>query len=310
MSHDPMRHVPTPVFRASLENEIVRTLRRETQFEPTRRPRRHDRVRSVVALACGLLLGVGVQFASAQVADARQRSDLERAIEVDRGVAGMRLNIARTALEQARQRVEVGALSRQVEMEAAAEVRMREMDVGRLHLDLLEVRATAAAPRDELWAPLVGGRDFVRERLTLRAAAAQQRLSLAEGLVTVAERAFRAGAVTQLALSDAQSQQAQVKEEFQVAAQRLMLRDEFLKEGLSSDEVTRRARRIELISEIQRGQRQLELATARLSMAQKRSSAGAIDELELKRAEVEVLERTIELGRLRTQWKSIERREE
>lgn len=302
-------HVPTPEFRASLEREIVRTLRREAPFEPSLYTRRRDRVRSVALLTVGLFFGVGVQLASAQVAESRQRSELERAAEVDRGVAALRLNLARAAYDLARQRAAIGAVSRHAEQEAAAQVREREMEVARIHFDLEEIRASAGAPRDELWAPLIGGRDFVRERLGARAVAAQQRLASAEARVGEAERSFRAGAVSEYALSDAQSEAALAKQAFQVVAQKLMLRDAFLKERLESEEVTRRAQRIELLSEMQRAQRQLQLATARVALAQKRSIVGAADELEVKRAEVEMLERTVELDRLQKQLQMLDGRE-
>ncbi|MGQ0649330.1 MAG: hypothetical protein ACT4P7_17395, partial [Gemmatimonadaceae bacterium] len=142
--HSPM-HLPTPEFRASLEREIVRTLQRETRFVSPRRPHRFDRMKAVGLLAAGLLLGVGVQLASAQVADARQRSELERAAETELAVAALRLDLAREAHDRARRRVEVGTLPRQSELDAAAEVRMREMEVARINFDLLEIRASAAA---------------------------------------------------------------------------------------------------------------------------------------------------------------------
>ncbi|MGQ0648956.1 MAG: hypothetical protein ACT4P7_15465, partial [Gemmatimonadaceae bacterium] len=162
-------------------------------------------------------------------------------------------------------------------------------------------------PRNELWAPLVGGRDFVRERLGAAALAAQQRLTLSEARVVEAERAFRAGTVSQHALSDAQSAEAQARQEFQVVAQKLMLRDTFLKEGLSPEEVTRRVQRFELLADAQRVQRQLELAMARVTLVRQRSASGAADELDLKRAEVEVLERRVELDRLRRQLREAEK---
>ena len=79
-------HVPTPQFRASLENEIIHALRRDARMEsdppsvarPHTRTRRRDRIKLVAILPIGLILGVGTQFASAQVQDARQRTLLER----------------------------------------------------------------------------------------------------------------------------------------------------------------------------------------------------------------------------------------
>jgi hypothetical protein len=297
-------HSPTPEFRDALERTIVREFRSGASIALAVR-RRHP-FRSAGLIAAGLLLGVGVQFASAQVTEGRQRSELEQAAEVERNLAALRLNLARQAYEQARKSTEVGAVAKQVELEAAAEVRVREVDVARINLELLEIRATSALPRDELWAPLVNGRDFVKERLMMRAVAAQQLLVIAEENAKEARRRYEVGAISQVALNEAQSRAAEVKEDFEHIAQKLTLRQAQMKETLTSDEVTRREQTIELTTQLRRAVRQYREATARYEVAKKRSLSGAADELEMKRAEVEMLESAAAVKRLQILMRAAE----
>ena len=173
-------HTPSPDFRATLEADLRAAIRREQRFPTEARVSRHPRWRTAALLAFGLVLGAGGQFASAQVRDARAQAALDSALAADRALAALRVQVAREAHESARADFEVGTLSRQSLLEAAAALRAAELAYAAVELTAAEAQASAASPRDELWAPLVNGRDFVRERLLLRAAAAQDRLTAAE----------------------------------------------------------------------------------------------------------------------------------
>ena len=87
-------HRPSPEFRASLEREIARAFRSETQFGHSRRTRRLGMMigmaaGAVVMLTIGLVLGVRTGYASAEGLDERQRDatphsplDILRAVPV------------------------------------------------------------------------------------------------------------------------------------------------------------------------------------------------------------------------------------
>ena len=299
-------HVPTPQFRASLENEIIHALRREARMEsdppsiarPQTRTRRRDRIKLVAVLTIGLILGVGTQFASAQDQDARQRTLLESTLQVDRDVAMLRLQVAQESHERAQREFAAGVISREALLDAAADLRTAQVAVMRADLNLEEARLASAAPRDELWAPRLGERDFVTERLRLEAAAAQERMKSAEAMAAESERRSRAGLTMPSDLDEAGVEAAEAKREFQLVAQRLMLREAFLTEELTPEEVTRRERRAELMSDVELVQRRLQLATTRLERAREKAAVGAATELAVKRAEVDVLEGTLQLKRL------------
>lgn len=77
------QHQPTPEFRASLDREIARAFRSETQFGRAQRTRRLGMVigmaaGAVVMLTVGMVLGVRTGYASAEGLDARQRDTTPR----------------------------------------------------------------------------------------------------------------------------------------------------------------------------------------------------------------------------------------
>jgi hypothetical protein len=79
---DVNEHLPTPEFRASLEREIARAFRSETQFGRSQRTRRLGMViglaaGAVMMLTVGMILGVRTGYASAESLDARHRDDGE-----------------------------------------------------------------------------------------------------------------------------------------------------------------------------------------------------------------------------------------
>jgi hypothetical protein len=302
-------HAPTPEFRASLERQVLDAWRRESRFGSAGGfSARNWRV--AAALALGVILGAGSGFASAQVRDARQRSELEQTIAARRAMVSLRLDLAKQEHDRARQRFSTGVASADEVRGAEAVVRSFEANLARLALDMAEVRATAAAPRDELWAPLVEGRDYVKERLTVDAGLLQQRLEASTRRMEETRRRVRAGVASENDLLTAEADHAAVEQEMSLLAQKLALRGEFHDRALDEATMTHRVQLLELSSEVRGLQRELQLAERRAERAKAMAGAGAASDLEAKRAEVEVLERRIELQRLTQRLRALESRRE
>jgi hypothetical protein len=307
------QHSPTPEFRASLEQELLRALREEDRalapsLPPSLRWMGRPRLRMAAAIAAGLLLGIGTQYASAQVQESRQKSELERVKESERQVAVLRLMLARATTDQQQAGSEVGGTARRAVRESMVAARAAETEVARIDLELAEIRATAKAPRDELWAPLVGERDFVKERLRVTALAAQLRLAEAESLAQEVERRMAAeGMIEVRLLEESRTGLAQARQEFNRLAMRLRLREQFLQEALAPEEVTRRIENLEIQAQAMRVQEMLKVAEARLARMREQRSVGNLTELDVKRAELELLERQVEMQRLMVRLKAIEK---
>lgn len=305
------RHVPRAEFVAALEEEVRRAYRatptggllREateqlatqqltTQHLATPRPlRRGGRLlRQAAVLALGLALGVGATMASAQVQDSRARGEIEMGVALARDVRAMRLRVAREALQQAQQSYAAGAISKEALLAAESEVRVNELAIAKLEIELQEVRATSRAARSELWAPTVNGRDFVAERLRMDAAAAQERIKLVEMQAAQADKEVALGAKVMREAVETERELVAARREWELQAMRVSLREEAVAKSLGAEEVGRRLQRLELTIEVRAARQRVELASARYTVVVERVKAGAATKLEEKRAELELLE--------------------
>lgn len=297
MSHD---LEPSPEFRAHLEWEVLRAARRETRFGPAVRPR--SRLPRVVALvAACLALGVAGNFASAQVGTSARRDSLVEAVQAEIRVATMRRELARQVAERRVRDVEMEVASTGRSRDAARDVVEAELRLRRLQSNLDEVRLSAMPPRNELTAPRVGDRDFVRERLDLEMREVETRLRSTERIRDDVERRIRLGVESPLAGVQVELDRTRAEADLSTLAERLRLRDDFLGKRVPSEQVMRLAEAAELRGDLTVAQRALQAARTRLQLVERQRAAGAVERIEVLRAEVEVEERRLEVERLQRQ---------
>lgn len=300
------RHEPTPEFRARLERRLIDTLREPSIAGRAPTPvRQRLRIAATitVALACGALGAV----ATAQVQDGRTRDQLLLAARAEAQLATMRLELARTHFDDVRRRFAVGAVGRETLTAAETEFHAMEAAVNRARLDIEEIQATSAPPRDDLAAPLVRGRDFVRERLLTDLAAAQHRLRAIRQSASDAEERHRLGIISRMPLLEAQAELARASSGIELIAAAVQLRQQFLARDLPADEVARRHRRTELMLLLQRTSTLHGLARERLDILRRQSALGQEEQAEVLRAELRVLEAAMEIERLQQQLQQLER---
>jgi outer membrane protein TolC len=260
---------------------------------------------ALVVVAAVVAGGIG-GIASERVQDARERDRLIESIQSELELAQLRLNLARTDYEDTRRRFEVGMTDR--ESLEAAERRLREMQtaIAKLQLDIAEIRATAAAPRNELDAPLVGQRDFVRERVALELENAQRALVAAERAVEDGRRRVEIGTASRGALLRAETELAQARAEMQRLRMQLDIRQRALRGEIKAEEIARTVRLATFTLQLERAQREIEIARARLVEVRRLVEVGTAAPLDAKRAEVELLEREMELKRLRQELETLD----
>jgi hypothetical protein len=304
MTHDSDIHTPTPEFRAGLEAELVRALHREEHVAATRfwSP---QRLRTISRLAAAVILGVVVGAAPAQVQDARQRDSLLATAQADLRLAELRLRLVREEYAAATQRAEIGLGSTAERAAAAAQLRQAEAQLQAIRLNIEEIHATAAAPRDDITAPAVNGRDFVRERLTLEAAGVQRAMAAAEEAMRESERRKAIGAESAIAVQQRELEVQLARMQLSLLAQKMELRKRFLDSGLTALEAERELRTTELRHALMLAQRRAAVAMERLKFVQERVKAGVAARAELLRAELEVLERRSEIERIEAQLRAV-----
>jgi len=291
-------HEPTPEFRAHLEWQIGTALRRESRLaEPVSvaagRRRRIAAV-ALVALVIGGLAGMAPGYAQ----ENKERALLLESARAEASLTQLRLQLAESEYQDAKRRVDIGVAGRETLLPAAAQLEALRTELAKTQLDMEEIRATSNAPRNDLDAPLVAGHDFVRDRLMLDLKAAQAALAAAEQEATRVQRQFDIGILPKTTVLQAQADVVRAQAEMQRLAETVRLRERALHGDLKHDDLPQAQRRLELLQQLQAAQRQLEVARARLDEASRQLAVGQAADIDVKRAELQVLEQQLELKRL------------
>lgn len=292
-------HEPTPEFRDHLEWEIVRHLRinRRRSLRPSGESWR--RLRTAAAIFLSLVTGATATMLSAQVQDARERDALLAAERSELQLARARVDLELNRVREIRQKADVGIVGREALAAAEAELRAMEAKLDRILLNVEEIRATARAPRDDLAAPVVGGRDFMRARLNLDLARAQQGLTAAERTFAEVRQRHSVGATPRLALLDAEVEVARAKADLESLIGKLELRQELLKNNLSATEAARREQEVEQVRQLEVAEHVHRIAEERLALLREMSDVGQVEQIDVLRLQLEVAEQAAEIQRIR-----------
>jgi len=291
-------HRPTEAFRDYLEGEVSLAVRRG---------RAAGRARLAAIILLSAALGLTGGLARAQIRESTQRDSLLDAARADASLVQLRLQLLEAQLEKARVAVAAGAALSESTGALGLQVREMQAQLARAAANIDEIKASALPPRDELNAPLVDGRDFVRDRIQYRLMVLQADLQAAEAAKADADRRVRVGTATEAASLDADVSVARARRDLAVAAERLALRKEFLEQGTSIEQLTQRLEQMELKQDVAVAQSALNLARQRAALLDRLQAAGASGDLEALKARLELKEREIELQQLARRLKAMGR---
>ena len=164
----PSRFEPDNQFVDRLEWQLTSEFRRRDRLKPA--PGRIAIPRSVAALglAAGiLLLGVAAIKAADVIKDSwRKKIEVAR-LETEVKIKTALLALMKDRAAQAGNRSSLGLVGEDEALDARSGAESASAALEKSMLDLEEARESGQAPRNELYAPLVGGRDFVGERLEI-----------------------------------------------------------------------------------------------------------------------------------------------
>lgn len=295
---------PTPEFRARLEWQIETALRRETRFsEPIARPL--PRARTTLLVVAALVIGGAVGWIPGYAQESQERSQLIQNAQSEASLLQLRLDLVQKELEQTKRRVDLGAAGPEALIAAEGQVRALETALKRNQLDVEEIRATSAAPRNDPQAPLVGQRDFVRERLMLDLSDAQQTLANAEQKAAAAHQRYEVGLLMRPEVLQSDTDVERARTDMQLLAARLDVRRRMLKGEITPEAVAPMLHLQELQLQLRQLQREQELSKARLADARRLQAVGIGSEVDVKQAELQILERQAQMLRLQQQLQAV-----
>jgi hypothetical protein len=228
------KHEPDPRFVDSLEWQLGRELRRR-KADAVRRPA--FRRLKIAGLVLGsVALGAAAMAASQQIQDSWRRELLESRLEVQLRLAQQRLDMQRVAIGSTRERVEQGFQTDRELAQFELQITEAEADVTTLELKLEEIRRSGREPLDELSSPLVGGRDFVSERIGVRIDVAARHLDVVRRASERTRRQVEIGIVNQRELLARQLLTTEAELQVATLAEQLEVRRAFLDSEISAVE--------------------------------------------------------------------------
>jgi hypothetical protein len=164
----PNKFEPDSQFVDRLEWQLASEFRRMDRLKMDAGKVAVPRRVAALSLAAGvLLMGVAATKAADLIKDSwRKKIEVAR-LETEVKIKRAFLEFKQLRAAQAEEKSATGLIDEEGAQGSRLAALRAEFDLDRSLLDLEETQASGVAPCDELYAPLVGGRDFVSERLEI-----------------------------------------------------------------------------------------------------------------------------------------------
>lgn len=162
------KYEPDSRFVERLEWQLSSEYRRTDRLRAAPGKIAVPRTTVAIALLAGLLMtGVAVTKAADYIKDSwRKKIEMAR-VETDVELKRVHLESIREMASDIEMRVSNGLIREDEYQSMKLAVENAELDLHASQLNLDEVQMSGEAPRNELYAPMVSGRDFVSERLEI-----------------------------------------------------------------------------------------------------------------------------------------------
>lgn len=314
------RHEIDPVFAETLKHELHSSLRRtqrwaEAKAEPDRAQRlavtrtsRWAWLRLAAVVALAISLGAFGSYAAIRYDDGAEKELIIARLDVMLDLERARLVLEAESLGEVEALVAQGVVSTAEIDQRRLDLEMAEIGVRRLELNLAEARLSGREPDDRLSAPLIDGKDFVADRLTLDREGARAHLLRAASELGRVQKYVEAEVATEREHEEARFDLLAVDSGVAELDKRLALRREFLDGNHSAIEVEHLAIRAQAAPRRLLASEQIELARREMQRMEKLVEAGRMSTRSLREARLTMHVWEAELRLAELEMKLIDRR--
>lgn len=279
----PKTYEPDSQFVERLEWQLASEFRRVGRLKPAAGkvavPRR---MAAAVLAAVVILTGVAVSKAADYIKDSwRKKIEVARA-EMEVKLKTAHLQYAREMAAAAGTRVSAGLIHEEEYQALKLAADMAALGLERLLLNRDEVKVSGEAPRNELYAPVAGGRDFVSERLAVERKELGLILESVEKRMGRLGRLVETGMVQKSELDSVQEEIAVRKAMLDEIQARLDLRRRFVAGEVTAEEVEIKGRLAAAESRLTRAVEQVDSLKARLERLKSLEAAGLVHRTEVQ----------------------------
>jgi hypothetical protein len=279
---------PDSQFVDRLEWQLASEFRRISRLKPA--PGKVAVPRYVVALglAAGvLLLGVAATKAADLIKDSwRKKIEVAR-LETEVKIKTAFLELKKEWSAQIENKRALGLISNEETLTSKSASQEAAAELDRAIIDLEEVKASGEAPRNELYAPLVGGRDFVSERLEVEKKSWQFAMDLRrERIEPTLRHRFELGLIAKSDLDDVLAWLSIDEAGIKDIENRLALRRRFLTGEISAGELEIQTRISAAEKNLREAQSEIDIVGEGLEAFRAKEAVGLIPNSVVKAAQL------------------------
>jgi hypothetical protein len=300
------RHEPTPEFERYLEWQVMTALRRQERFARPARTGYRQYLPTVAIVVASVLLGGAAVFASGRIQDNLQKQVLLEQQQGELRLAQMQLEIAQKTADEAKQRSARGLTGRAATEEADRDLQIAALRLQRIELNVDEVGRSGRPVQDDVTSPLVGGQDFVADRLNLDLRGAVITADAADRRRNEVRRRHEVGLATEVELLEAEADLARAASDVQSVQGRISLRQQFLGGLITVEEATRQRLLLAARSQLRLAQLALEVASKQYARLQAYAKVGTAAQVDVLKAELEMLVKRQDLTVLQSRIRMLE----
>jgi len=297
MQHE---HQPREQFVAALDRTLTAEVRRRNQLVASSPWLLRSRMRVALAAATLVLMsmaiGGGVVATAFQAQAAGRRNAVLASYEARLSLATQRLDLVKGELQRVERRIAVGVDSDEAAFDARLKVREAEAQVQLLQLQIAEIGLSGAEPLDDIAAPLVGGRNFVRERLEVGLTLPAAALEFENLRLQRVERKVRIGVAQPHEIDLARANVREFQAALAAIQKKLEIRRAFVSKQVDADVANLRVLESEAEQRRAAFGLRLELAERDLRNDESRFQKGLLKESDVMAAKVQVIKLQLELA--------------
>lgn len=293
------RFEPDTQFMDRLEWQLKSEFRRREHLKPAPGRIAVPRSVAVLGLAAGiLLLGMAATKAADLIKDSwRKKIEVAR-LETDVKIKRAFLELKKGIVDEAEKQFSLGLVSDDTVLTAKLGAERSASDLEKSVLEFEEVKASGEAPRNELYAPLVGGRDFVGERLEVAKKVAHFDLDWRRARERTLRQQVSTGVRPKSALDAFQASLTVQEAAIEDIEKRLDLRRRLLAGEITAEELEIQARMSAAEKDLKEARSAMELMQTRLEDLRAKEAAGMItrDEVEVAQVSLDVAQAKADLA--------------
>ena len=286
----PNRFEPDAQFVDRLEWQLASEFRRRDQLKPARGRIAVPRSVAALSLAAGvLLMGVAATKAADLIRDSwRKRIEIAR-LETEVKIKTAFLEFKKEWSAQMENKRALGIISNEETLTSKSASQEAAAELDRAILDLEEAKASGETPRNELYAPLIEGRDFVSERLEIEKKSYQFEMELRRERVEPALRhRVELGLIPKSDLDDVLAWLSVDEAGIKDIENRLALRRRFLAGEISAGELEIQTRMSAAEKDLREAQSEIDTVGKGLEDLRAQEAVGLVPNGVVKAAQLEL----------------------